>query len=417
MPRPQGGGAGRRRHPTARATSAAGAANGTSGPDPWRDLLAALLEQSTHGFWNPSARLLYDLQKVCLDSERESYVVDLLSWLLSFGRRPLKRPLPAQREVLISKHLRVATSRLGKLADLRRRARTPGDSACSQRPSSAEHRLRERLRPPLEETLIEVGFVPQNLPERVSFRKIVEELLDDVVERGFFAMGDIRDAIARSNLKLDDVADPLELVAGDRLLRADRRLADVLDGVYQRGAIYLRGLQRLSSCAFGTKAGPLSHVVRGHSLRRRVRHSGVRRSPGGGGPASRALVGRIDRRPRGPPAHPNLMSTIAWVFDLGIAPRAAISQRLWQALRLAGRGLRVLFYDLPIWLAEVTFINRLLRSPAFDFFSQAAADVARADGTFLLAVSGRRLVSTAAPQRDGWHLSGPGARAQFAGRP
>ncbi len=97
--------------------------------------------------------------------------------------------------------------------------------------------------------------MPQNLPERVSFRKMVEELLDEVVERGFFAMGDIRDAIARSNLKLDDVADPLELVAGDRLLRADRRLADVLDGVYQQGAIYLRGLQRLSSCAFGTKAG------------------------------------------------------------------------------------------------------------------------------------------------------------------
>ncbi len=226
----------------------------SSEADPWRDLLAALLEQSAYGFWNPSARLLYDLQKACLDSERESYVVDLLSWLVSFGRRPLKRPLPAQREVLISKHLRVATSRLGKLpisAGQREHLSILLHSAAVW----AEERLRERLRPPLEETLIEVGFVPQNLPERVSFRKIIEELLDAVVERGFFAMGDIRDAIARNNVKLDDVADPLELIAGDRLLRADRRLSEVLDGVYQRGAIYLRGLQRLSSLAFGTKLG------------------------------------------------------------------------------------------------------------------------------------------------------------------
>ena len=61
----------------------------------WRDLLAALLERAVYGFWNPSARLLYDLQKVCLDAERESYVVDLLRWVFSLGRRPLKRLLPA----------------------------------------------------------------------------------------------------------------------------------------------------------------------------------------------------------------------------------------------------------------------------------------------------------------------------------
>ncbi len=38
--------------------------------------------------------MLYDLQRVCLDFERDSYVIDSLSWLMSFGKRPLKRPLP-----------------------------------------------------------------------------------------------------------------------------------------------------------------------------------------------------------------------------------------------------------------------------------------------------------------------------------
>lgn len=339
------------------------------GPDPWRDLLGALLERSAYGFWNPSARLLYDLQKVCLDSERESYVIDLLTWLLSFGRRPLKRLLPAQREVLLSKHLRIATSRLGKvpvsagerehLAILLRAASV-----------SAEHRLRERLRPPLEETLIEVGFLPQNLPERVSFRKIVEELLDAVVERGFFAMGDIRDAIARNNLKLDDVADPLELVAGDRLLRADRRLADALDGVYQRGAFYLRGLQRLSSCAFGTKAG-----------RTLTLYAAI---PFGGAYVILAFVDHVIEAVRrllqwwageiaetGPTAaaHPNPALTVALgLLLLGLIHVPQLRSGIWHVMRLAGRLLRFLFYDVPKWLADVTFINRLLRSPAVVFF-------------------------------------------------
>ena len=187
------------------------------------ELLTALLATSARGFWNPAARMLYDLQKVCLDFERESYVVDLFSWLWSFGKRPLKRPLPAQREVLMSKHLRTAASRLSKLT-ISAGEREHLAILLHEAADYAEERLRDRLRPVLRETLIEVGFVPQNVPERVSFRKIVEELLDHVVETGYFAMGDIRDAIARNNLKLDDVADPLELVAGDRLLRADRRL-------------------------------------------------------------------------------------------------------------------------------------------------------------------------------------------------
>ena len=337
--------------------------------DPWRDLLAALLERSAYGFWNLSARLLYDLQKVCLDSERESYVIDLSAWLLSFGRRPLKRLLPAQREVLLSKHLRVATSRLGKVS-VSAGEREHMAILLRAAAVSAEHRLRERLRPALEETLIEVGFLPQNLPERVSFRKIVEELLDAVVERGFFAMGDIRDAIARNNLKLDDVADPLELVAGDRLLRADRRLAQVLDGVYQQGAFYLRGLQRLSSCAFGTKAG-----------RTLTLYAAI---PFGGAYVILSFVDHVDEAVRrllnwwsgasaesglAPAGHPNPMLTIALgLLLLGLIHVPRFRSAIWHVMRLVGRSLRFLFYDIPKWLADVTFISRLLRSPAVVFF-------------------------------------------------
>ena len=334
----------------------------------WRELLSALLTSSARGFWNPAARLLYDLQKVCLDFERESYVVDLFSWLWSLGKRPLKRPLPAQREVLMSKHLRTAASRLSKLS-ISAGEREHLAILLREAAVYAERRLRDRLRPVLRETLIEVGFLPQNVPERVSFRKIVEELLDHVVDSGYFAMGDIRDAIARNNLKLDDVADPLELVAGDRLLRADRRLSDSLDGVYQRGAIYLRLLQGISSCAFGTSLGRfltlyaaipfggafvilsfLEHLV-----------EGVRKLIDWWYGADASGVAPLGM------THPVFVIPLGLaLFGLAHSPR--FRGAVWHMLRATGRALRFLVVEVPVWIAEVTLINRILRSAPVIFF-------------------------------------------------
>src|SRR5207245_3980341 len=42
---------------------------------------------------------------------------------------------------------------------------------------------------------------------------------------------------------------------GDPLLRLDRRLATLLEGVYRRGEFYLRWLERGSSLFFGTDVG------------------------------------------------------------------------------------------------------------------------------------------------------------------
>ena len=86
-------------------------------------------------------------------------------------------------------------------------------------------------------------------------KKLVEELLDQIGERGFLTMGDLRDAISRNNLKLPDLSEPLDLLRGDQLLRADRKLAMALDGVYRRGEFYLRWMQRISSLGFGTRTG------------------------------------------------------------------------------------------------------------------------------------------------------------------
>jgi hypothetical protein len=220
----------------------------------WYATLVALLEHANQGFWRPDKKLLYDLQKVCVDHEREIYRVDLLSWGASFGKRPLSRPLPNQREVLMSKHLRSATRRLvaARLSGNDRRELSRLLHAAAE---SAEHQMRSRLRPLAVDTLKEVELTPANVPQMIAVRKMTEELLDRVAVRGFFTMGDLRDTISRSNLKLSDLSGPMEFFAGDKLLKADRQLNRTMDGVYQRGDIYLRWLQRLSAASFGTFIG------------------------------------------------------------------------------------------------------------------------------------------------------------------
>jgi len=220
----------------------------------WEQSLGELLKNSVVGFWNSDKRLLYDLQKVCLDHERTIYQVDLVKWIVSRGKRPLRRPLTNIREVMMAKHLASCAGRLVSIrlsgGERARLSRLLHDAA-----DLAEHQMRDRMRSTLRETINDVGLKPSSVPEQVALDKIVEESLDCITERGYLTMGYLRDAISRNDLKLPDLTDPQELIRGDHLLRTDDRLDVSLDGVYRRGEFYLRWLQVVSSLAFGWRAG------------------------------------------------------------------------------------------------------------------------------------------------------------------
>ena len=72
----------------------------------WLQVLPSLLDKADQGRWPVEAKLLYDLQKVCLEHERKLYALDLVEWLMSTGKRPIKRPLTSLQIVHITKHLR-----------------------------------------------------------------------------------------------------------------------------------------------------------------------------------------------------------------------------------------------------------------------------------------------------------------------
>jgi hypothetical protein len=222
----------------------------------WRETLPALLPGAARGTWPAEARLLFDLQNVCLDHERPVYSPDMVEWAYSGFRAPFLRPLPNQSFVLTVKHLRAAIGRLPSLQltpeERQRLARLLHDAL-----HKAETRLRDCFRPLIIDVLAQVGLRPSQVVEDVARSKLVEELLDRISERGLLTMSDLRDAVSRNRLKMPDLTTASEFFRGDCLILANRRLATTLAGVYRRGEVYLRWLQRISSAAFGTPPGRL----------------------------------------------------------------------------------------------------------------------------------------------------------------
>jgi hypothetical protein len=222
----------------------------------WHEALKPLLHAAAVGVWPRAARSLAELQRIATDLSRTVYAVDLAVFLLTFGRRPIRRPLPHAQPVRVLMALKQAHSQMLR-AGLSHASRHRLDTFLRQQIQQTEHAIRERFTPIIRDSLSRAGLHPQNRAEEVSGNKLVAELLDRICERGYLRIGDLRDAIARNRLKLPDLALPDELLWGDQLLRADKNLADSLDGVYRRGEVYLRFIQRLSALFFGTALGRL----------------------------------------------------------------------------------------------------------------------------------------------------------------
>jgi hypothetical protein len=221
----------------------------------WRKALEPLLEPAAAGVWTRAARCLYELQTIPADVSREVFAIDLPEAIRTFGRRPVKRPLPHAKPVLILMHLKKAHSQLlrSRLAHSAHHL----DHLFHEQFEATETTIRHEFTPIIVDALTRAGLVPKSVVEEVARDKVVAELLDRVCERGYLRIGDLRDAIARNQLKMPDLTSPLEFITGDSLLRADSNLAYALDGVYRRGEFYLRWIQRFSSLFFGTTLGRL----------------------------------------------------------------------------------------------------------------------------------------------------------------
>lgn len=348
----------------------------------WLKDLPALLDKADQGSWPSEAALLYDLQTVGVDHERDIYALDLVTWITSGGRRPIKRALPSQRLVRITRHLRSAAQRLmqARLADDERQHLAHLLQAALHH---CEERLRSRFRPVLADAFLMVGLQPNNPPERVAFSRMIEEMLDRIVELGFLTFSDLRDTISRNQLKMPDLHDPYEFARGDPLLRLDRHLATALDGVYRPGEVYLRWLERLTAPAFGTAVGRwlvlfvllpfggaavllqgarvVGEMEISHSSERLTRWVDAGFDPLSGLEALRSETPHFPTL-----AVSSFLSLSAFLLALMHIPWFRASCK--QALLLAYRAVRGLLLDLPNYLVHLPLVQRALRGWPFVLF-------------------------------------------------
>jgi hypothetical protein len=332
--------------------------------DRWRSALTSLLVPAALGVWPAETRLLSDLQKACLDVERELYAVEPVEWVLSLGARPVPRRVPCQKDVLVLKHLRAAVRWL-KRARLTDRDRQRLANLCREAIIRVQDRIRQRLRPLIGRALEDVGLKPSNLPERVAAHKLVEELLDRVIERGFLNLGDLRDAISRNDLKFPDLSRPRQFWDAGGLLCADRHLARALDGVYRRAEVYLRWLHRLSALAFGTWWGRfLTRYVALPFGGAFVALEGVQH-----------VVGWPVRRLTGVRIHLMNRYSVALVglLLLGLLNVPEVRRQAVASLRFAGRVLRLLVVELPALMIRMSGMEYLWRSQALTLFRRHLA--------------------------------------------
>jgi len=328
----------------------------------WREALFPLLKHAAHGMWPAEARLLYDLQKACTEHERETYALDVVGWIVSVGKLPVKRLLPNHRAVLIARHLRSALQRL-PATRIAERDRRPLAGLLHDAVEQSELRLRALLRPLLVETLSKVNLEAQNFPEQAARHKLVEELLDLVVARGYVTIGDLRDAVSRNNVKLPDLANTDEFFLGDRLIRTNRRLAVAWDGVYRRGEVYLRWLQRLSSLAFATRPGRfltrylvmpfgVAYVALEGALH--LQHVLARWTD----------MDRIHLRPR----ETILSVLVLGLFLFALMHSAGFRSGFVSALAAAYKLLRTVLVEAPAYALRLPMVRRLLDSEGFAVF-------------------------------------------------
>jgi hypothetical protein len=323
----------------------------------WREALPAFLDCATLARWSPGARMLYDLQKIVTDHERPISALDPFGWIFSLGGHPLKRPLPDLTQVRILKHLQSAGRRVSKLHGLARgceELESLIEGAIARQESSIRERFRERIR----QTLEHVSLRPANLPEETSRRKIIEELLDLIIERGYLRIGDLRDAISRNQNKLPDLSGPREFLLGDPLLRADAELARSIEGVYHRGEIYLRGLQRASSLAFGTRVGRwLTRYIAlpvGASF---VALEGLQHIVG---PLVH-LFGGVAPEFYNPASHAGLALILVGVFNF-----PTFRVRFLGGWRAVYKGLKSVFFDIPAWVFDRPAFRTIVNSRTFE---------------------------------------------------
>ncbi len=223
----------------------------------WMDVLERLAltaARQPRPWSGAESGVLRALRKAINSFETPGFIVDVPSWILSWGKRPALRRREAAHLLAVARHVEVAYEQTEGVR-LKKQHRMELHALLRTARDGARQQVRLTLGRRVTNTLRQVGLRPRSGPEMQARDHLVEELLDRVLERGFLSLSQLRDSISQHELKLPDLSQTTDLLRGDPLLLADEGLSRQLDGIHRRGDVYLRWLQKLSSLPFGTSLG------------------------------------------------------------------------------------------------------------------------------------------------------------------
>lgn len=213
--------------------------------------LLALRAGSARGLVaSPEAKLLHLLERAARLQARPGYLIRV-----TFRRRPGGKRLLVRRGDIL--RLVQVARLLNAVADRAESLRLPPASGSVVLPTlrkaserTEQHAMRA-IRVKLVAALQRSGMRAEAGLERMARDRLVDEIVERILARGFVSLPQLRDAVSRNDLKLPDAG----FRQRDPLLVMDALLSRTLPGVYRRGDVYLRALQKASSFQFGTPLG------------------------------------------------------------------------------------------------------------------------------------------------------------------
>lgn len=342
--------------------------------DAWSGLLSSLIHHASSGMASVEARLLHDLRRACDDGSGELTSLDLGRALRSFFREPIRRREGVRQKVAVARHLARALKRL-PTTRLTENERRRGLRLLEPLARRYEDEVRKDVGTLIEDALSRARLIPRDIPEEVAREKLVAELCDRLLDKGFIAFPDLRDQVARNRLKLDDLV--VRDLVRDPLLRLDAALKDRLGAAYRPAELYRRFFHRVSSLAFANPVGRAAVrylalpfggafvVVKGFDL---VVLSlvamllGLEPVP----PPPNAPAGTPHEHALQVFSLPLMLSVGVLLFLLLHVPITRVAAR--RALSELGRGLRFVFLTLPRRFRALPWVDQLVNTRAFAIF-------------------------------------------------
>lgn len=181
---------------------------------------------------------------------------ELCPWgfVLSFGKTPIRRSLPGV-ELLSARNSLLKARLLILRSEMNETVVGAIVSRIEKSVHNLENQVREAFAPRFFEAMDEADFAPTHLVEKAARSAIVEDMVDRLLQARQLSFGDLRDILARNEMKLPDLNGILGWLKGDPLRRLDKALARRIPGAYRPGEFYTTGLQALSSLFYATSLG------------------------------------------------------------------------------------------------------------------------------------------------------------------